>query len=516
MRLLGWRAGVIITVVLTAVFFVIPPDERIHLGLDLQGGIHLVLEVQSEKAVDSKIDRYFGELRDRLDKGDIRTRIFRREGRKVIIGHHRAGDRSRLITMMGAYPDLALQRTEGEPPTFTYAFPEDIAKQTMEQAVAQALETIRNRIDQFGVREPTLQRQGERRIIIQLPGVEDPSRAKALIGKTALLEFKMVDRGADPEEAHKTGAAPEGLQLLYQVTRDTATGEIIRRTPVVVKREAALTGDNLTDARVEIGSRLNEPYVAISFDSVGAQAFERLTGANVGRRLAIILDGVVYSAPTIQERIPGGRAQITGRFTIEEARDLAIALRAGALPAPVEVLEERNVGPSLGADSVRQGVFSIIVGFLLVLSFMVIYYKLSGGVAVLALLLNLLLLMGALGFFEATLTLPGIAGVVLTVGMAVDANVLIFERIREELRLGKTIRSAIDAGYGKAFVTILDANITTLIAALVLLQFGTGPIKGFAITLSIGIIASMFTAIFVTRFVYDFVLSRHDVRSLSI
>ncbi len=516
MKLMGWRAGVIAAVVLTAIFYIVPPGERIHLGLDLQGGIHLVLEVQSEKAVDAKVVRYFGEIKDRLEKDDIRTRIFRRDGWKVIIGLHRAGDRSKLTALMGGYPDMALQSSEGDPPTFTYAFPEDIAKLTKDQAVAQALETIRNRIDQFGVREPTLQRQGERRIIIQLPGVKDPSRAKALIGKTAQLEFKMVDSSVNAAEVQESGDVPEGLQLLYEVTRDKATGEVIRRTPFVVKQEAALTGDNLTDARVEIGSRFNEPYVTISFDSVGAAAFERVTGANIGRRLGIVLDGVIYSAPTIQDRIPGGRAQITGRFTIEEARDLAIALRAGALPAPVEVLEERNVGPSLGADSVRQGMFSIVVGFLLVVVLMAVYYRLSGGVAILALVLNLVLLIGALGFFEATLTLPGIAGIVLTVGMAVDANVLIFERIREELRLGKTIRSAIDAGYAKAFYTILDANVTTLIAALVLLQFGTGPIKGFAITLSIGIIASMFTAIFVTRFVYDFTLSRSDIRSLSI
>ena len=325
----------------------------------------------------------------------------------------------------------------------------------------------------------------------------------------------MVDPQANPAEAEKSGA-PEGLQLLYRIARDKLTGEVVSRTPVVVKKESSLTGDNLTNARVEIGDRFSEPYVTVSFDSVGASAFDRITAANVGRQLAIVLDGVVYSAPVIQERISGGRAQITGGFTMEEARDLAIALRAGALPAPVEVLEERNVGPSLGADSVRQGVVSIIVGFFLVMIFMAVYYRWSGSVAVLALLMNLLLLVGALGFFEATLTLPGIAGVVLTVGMAVDANVLIFERIREELRLGKTVRSAIDAGYGKAFYTILDANVTTLIAALVLLQFGTGPIKGFAITLSIGIIASMFTAIFVTRFVYDLALTRTDIRSLSI
>ncbi len=515
MKALGWRGGVIAIIVAGAVFFMIPPKERINLGLDLQGGIHLVLEVQAEKAVVAKIDRYFGEIKERLETEDIRTREVRRDGRKVFIALHRDGDRTKLLALMGDYPDLALQGTEGTPPTFEFAYPEEVARLTMEQAVAQALETIRNRIDQFGVREPTLQRQGERRIIIQLPGVRDPARAKALIGKTALLEFKMVDQNADPAQAEKSGP-PEGLQLLYRITRDEVTGEVLSRSPVVVKKEAALTGDNLTDARVQIGDRFSEPYVTVSFDSIGTQAFDRLTAANVGRQLAIVLDGVVHSAPVIQERIPGGRAQISGGFTMMEATDLAIALRAGALPAPVEILEERNVGPSLGADSIRQGVISIIVGFFLVMAFMAFYYKLSGAVAVMALLLNLLLLVGALGLFEATLTLPGIAGIVLTVGMAVDANVLIFERIREELRLGKTIRSAIDAGYGKAFVTILDANVTTLIAALVLLQFGTGPIKGFAITLSIGIIASMFTAIFVTRYVYDFALSRSDIRSLSI
>jgi len=515
MKGLGWRAGLIVVVVVVAAYFMIPPKERINLGLDLQGGMHLVLEVEAEKAVTAKIDRYFGEIKDRLVSDDIRTRSIKREGRQVIIGLHRDSDRAKLGVLMGGYSDLALQSSEGDPPVFVYSYPDEVARQTMDQAIDQALETIRNRIDQFGVREPTLQRQGERRILIQLPGIKDPSRAKALIGKTAVLEFKIVDPNADTAQAEKTGA-PEGLELIYQITRDKTTGEIVRRRPVLVKKEASLTGDNLTNARVEIGDRFSEPYVSVSFDSVGAQAFDRITAANVGRQLAIVLDGVAYSTPVIQERIGGGQAQISGSFKMDEARDLAIALRAGALPAPVQVLEERNVGPSLGADSIRQGIVSIIVGFLLVMAFMAIYYKWSGAVAILALLLNLLLLVGALGFFGATLTLPGIAGVVLTVGMAVDANVLIFERIREEIRLGKTIRSAIDAGYAKAFYTILDANVTTLIAALVLLQFGTGPIKGFAITLSIGIIASMFTAIFVTRFVYDFTLSRSDIRSLSI
>ncbi len=516
MRGMGWKAGLVAFVIVVSAFYLIPPEDRINLGLDLQGGIHLVLEVQTEKAVDSKMSRYFTEIRNRLSIDDIRTRTFKRDALKLTVTLHRPGDRGRFLSMMQNYPDLTLEREEGTPPTFVYFLSSQQVERTKEQSIVQALETIRNRIDQFGVREPTLQRQGERRIIIQLPGVEDPSRAKSLIGKTALLEFKMVDNQANVANALERGHAPEGLQLLYQVTRDSQTGEVLERTPLLVKREAALTGDNLTDARVEIGDRFNQSYVAIAFDSVGADAFDRLTAANVGRRLAIVLDGVIYSAPVIQERISQGRAQITGSFTLEEATDLAIALRAGALPAPVEVLEERNVGPSLGADSVRQGLISIIVGFVLVLIFMGVYYKLSGAVAIMALLFNLLILMGALGFFGATLTLPGIAGIVLTVGMAVDANVLIFERIREELRLGKTIRSAIDSGYGKAFLTILDANVTTLIAALVLLQFGTGPIKGFAVTLSIGIVASMFTAIFVTRFVYDFFLFRTDVRSLSI
>ncbi|MBI3128870.1 MAG: protein translocase subunit SecD [Candidatus Tectomicrobia bacterium] len=515
MKGMGWRAAVVAVVIGAAVFFLIPPKERLHLGLDLQGGIHLVLEVQAEKAVEAKVDRYFAEIQSRLTQDDIRTQTLRREGNRVTIGLVRESDRGKLLSLMAGYPDLVLQGTEGAPPTFAYAMPAQQANRIMDQAAAQAIETLRNRVDQFGVREPLLQRQGERRIIVQLPGVQDPARAKALIGKTAQLEFKLVDDSANAAQAQQTGP-PEGTQLLFETRRDPATGQTVRQTPLIVKREALLTGDNLTDARVEIGDRFNQPYVSVAFDSLGAQTFDRVTAANVGKRLAIVLDGVVYSAPVIQERISGGRAQITGSFTIEEARDLAIALRAGALPAPVQVLEERTVGPSLGSDSIRQGIISIVVGFLLTAVFMCFYYRLSGSVAVLALVLNLLIMMGALGFFEATLTLPGIAGIILTVGMAVDANVLIFERIREELRLGKTVRSALDAGYNKAFLTILDSNVTTLVAALVLLQFGTGPIKGFAITLSVGIIVSMFTAIFVTRLIYDFVLSRHDVRSLSI
>jgi preprotein translocase subunit SecD len=267
---------------------------------------------------------------------------------------------------------------------------------------------------------------------------------------------------------------------------------------------------------VSLDYQFNTPYVSLSFDSKGARLFERITEANVHKRLAIVLDGNVYSAPEIQEKIGGGRAQITGRFTMDEARDLAIALRAGALPAPVEILEERTVGPSLGQDSIEQGINSIIVGMILVLVFMVIYYRVSGVIADVAVILNVLLIMGALAAFRATLTLPGIAGIILTIGMSVDANVLIFERIREEIRLGKSPRAAVDGGFGKAMLTILDANVTTLIAALVLFQFGTGPIRGFAVTLSVGIVASLFTAIFVSRLIFDYLLVQLKMRQVSV
>jgi len=272
----------------------------------------------------------------------------------------------------------------------------------------------------------------------------------------------------------------------------------------------------LTNAEVRIDQQFQEPYVSITFDKTGARQFGKITGANVGKRLAIVLDGVVYSAPVIREKISGGRAQITGAFTDEEARDLAIVLRAGSLPAPVDVLENLTVGPSLGADSIRKGIISIIVGGILVVVFMVLYYRLSGFIANAALVLNLVILMGMLAYLDATLTLPGIAGIILTVGMAVDANVLIFQRIKEELRMDKTVRAAVREGYSRAILTIIDANITTLIAALVLFQFGTGPVKGFAVTLSLGLLSSMFTAIFVTRCVFDMILQRREVQRLSI
>jgi preprotein translocase subunit SecD len=370
-------------------------------------------------------------------------------------------------------------------------------------AVRQGLETIRNRVDQFGVAEPSIQQQGENRILVQLPGVQDPDRAKALIGKTALLEFKLVDERTDPETALRTGV-PDGDEILYQRRVDKETRQE-RKIPFVVQKKAYVTGRDVATARVSIDQNTSEPYVSVDFNAAGAKAFADLTDANVGRRLAIVLDGSVHSAPQIRERIPSGRAQITGGFTTPEATDLAIVLRAGALPAPVQVLEERTVGPSLGADSIRKGFVSTVAAALAVVLFMLIYYRLSGLIADVALGLNLLLLLAAMAGFHATLTLPGIAGVVLTIGMAVDTNILIFERIREELRSGKTVRGAINAGFARAFRTVIDTHVTVLVSAAILYQFGTGPVKGFAVSLAIGILASLFTAVFFTRLVFDLI-----------
>ena len=342
-------------------------------------------------------------------------------------------------------------------------------------AVEQALETIRNRVDQFGVAEPDISRQGENKILIQLPGIKDPDRAKDLIGKTALLEFKLVDEDSDLGRA-LAGNVPFGDVLLYQRIEDPKTGSV-RKIPYLIKDKTLMTGDALKDAQVSLGQN-NIPYIGISFHPAGARDFEQVTTENVGKRLAIILDNNVYSAPVIKQPISGGEAVIEGRFSLEEARDLAIVLRAGSLPAPIMILEERTVGPSLGQDSINNGIKATMIGGLLVILAMMAYYRMAGFVANIALTLNMLLLLAALAVLRGTLTLPGIAGIALTLGMAVDANVLIFERIREEMRLGKPPGAALEAGYTRAFLTIMDSNVTTVVAALVLLQFGTGTDQG--------------------------------------
>ncbi|MCD4786799.1 MAG: protein translocase subunit SecD, partial [Desulfobacterales bacterium] len=515
----------VFAVIIAAIVYILPtinqgwwPHKKINLGLDLQGGMHLVLEVDTDKSVESTIERMTYELRSLLKKENIRyVGIDRIEDTKIslkIRGNNNILSFDKLLD--NELEDLRVlsKSTDGEILTIILNLSDDETSHIKKLAAEQALETIRNRIDQFGVNEPDIRRQGEKRILIQLPGIKDTQRAKELIGKTALLEFKLLDETHDLNAALK-GNIPAGSELLYQDNEDSATERVIR-TPYLVKKRTLLTGEYLTDARVQIDSQFNESYISINFDKKGARIFERITEENVKKRLAIVLDNKVYSAPVIQEKITGGEARITGNFTTEEARDLAIVLRAGALPAPVEIIEERTVGPSLGADSIRKGLISMYVGGMLVVLFMVVYYKVSGLIANIALILNIVLIAGGLAAFQATLTLPGIAGIILTIGMAVDANVLIFERIREEMNLGKTQRAAVNAGYSKATLTILDANVTTLIAALVLFQFGTGPIKGFAVTLSLGVLASLFTALILARLVFDYLLINRKIKSLSI
>jgi len=519
------RLVIILVVVIAAIVYCIPtfqpeiwPHRKINLGLDLQGGMHLVLEVNTDKVVENAIERYSQELRDLVRKNQIQSLQIERPGPyKIAVkvqGKENIAKFKELLEKELRDLRLSNRSEDAESYSVSLDLPDKESDHIKKLAVDQALETIRNRIDQFGVSEPDIRRQGDTRILIQLPGIQDTQRAKDLIGRTALLEFKLVDEAHDLNAALQ-GSVPAGSELLYKVDEDPTTKRVTR-TPFLVKKNALLTGASLTDARVALDSQYGEPYVSIEFDKKGARTFERVTGENVGKRLAIVLDNKVYSAPTIQEKIAGGKARITGRFSTDEARDLAIILRAGALPAPVTVLEERTVGPSLGADSIRSGLISILVGGLLVIIFMAVYYKWSGLLADFEVLLDLLLIGAGLAAFGATLTLPGLAGVILTIGMAVDNNVLIYERIREELRLGKTPRGAVDAGFDRATTTIMDANITTLISAVVLFQFGTGPIKGFAVTLSIGVIASMFTAIVVSRLVFNYFLDVRKIKRVSI
>lgn len=526
------RLAITAVVCLVALYFLVPtlvsqipspwnnyfPKDKIHLGLDLQGGMHLILEVDAEKALESMTERLSNDLKETLMDNKIRFRNLQKStGAAFSLELTDSAGKSALEKILREqYPDLEIAQTtpRDNGQLITLKFNDKRAIDLKKITIEHSVETIRNRVDQFGVSEPEIIPEGENRIMVQLPGIKDPERAKNLIGKTALLEFKIVDEDNSLDEALR-GNLPEGSIIAYGAREDKTSGQR-GQVPYLLKNKTLLTGASLETAKVQISDRFGEPHVSIKFNSQGATDFDRITNENVRKRLAIVLDGVVHSAPVIQERISGGQAQITGNFTMEEARDLAIVLRAGALPAPVNILEERTVGPSLGSDSIKQGIMATLIGFILVVIFMVIYYRLSGLVADSVLILNIIVILGILAAFKATLTLPGIAGIVLVIGMAVDANVLIFERIREELRLGKPPRAAVDAGYAKAFSTILDANVTTLIAALFLFAFGTGPVKGFALTLSIGIVVSMFTAVFVTRMIFDYFIWHRNISKISI
>lgn len=510
----GWMKGML-------------PNKGITLGLDLQGGIHMVLEVDEDRAVEIAVDRSITALQDVVAEKKIAVDSVKRTGHdQITIQPQNADAKAAAQKLIDDFP-VFVEKDQGSTNTVVWELREAETKRIKDSAINQALETIRNRIDQFGVAEPIVQRQGLKQIVVQLPGVKDPKRAKDLIKETALLEFKMLDEdihldlpGRVPKDKEAevlqqfAGKLPEGDQILFERMVDKDTG-VEFRIPYVVKKRVMLTGDVLSDARVAIG-QFNDPYVSITFDAKGGQEFERITGENVKKRMAVVLDNTIYSAPVIQERISGGRAQITGTFTTQEANDLAIVLRAGALPAPLKIVQDLTVGPSLGQDSIDKGIRATLIAGAMVVIFMIVYYRLSGLIADFALVLNLVCLMGALSALTATLTLPGIAGIVLTIGMGVDSNVLIFERIREELRGGKAPRSAIDAGYDKALLTIIDSHVTTLITGVALFLFGTGPIKGFAVTLCLGIAINLFTALVGTKVIFDLLYHRQKVEALSI
>ena len=511
------RIGLVVVVLVLSLWYLYPPKQRINLGLDLQGGIHLVLGVDTSKALQNQTDRAAEDFKAALERKGIGVkRVAREEERSFAVELASPASWNDALTVAAQFETFERRQNDQAAGKFTLTMLDREANQQRDLAARGAVEKIRNRVDKFGVAEPTITRQGEDRILIQLPGVQDPDRAKSLIGQTGLLEFKLLDERTPVEEA-LAGRVPDGSEVLYQrrVNPDTKAEQKI---PHVVFKRTLLSGSELTDASVQADP--NSPgnwQVAINFSAAGAQRFGEITEANTGRHLAIILDGTLYSAPRINERIPGGRAVITGQFTVEQARDLAIVLREGALPAAVSILEERSVGPSLGADSIRQGMLAIAASAVIVFLFMVVYYRLSGLIADVALVLNVVILLACMAAFGATLTLPGIAGIALTIGMAVDTNILIFERIREELRNGKQPRSAIDAGFARAFRTIVDTHVTVLVTAAILYNFGTGPVKGFAVSLFVGLSASLFTAVFFTRLLFDLLyLGRRKIVTVSI
>jgi preprotein translocase subunit SecD len=513
----------ILGVIIAAIVFLLPtftnnwPHKKINLGLDLQGGMHLVLEVQNIKAVEAELERTADELKKELRRAGItHLGISRQENNTILVKLQDQEAKKafeKIISKEFSNLKAGTSSSMDDGIGFHLKLPDDETQMILKMATEQALETIRNRIDEFGVSEPDIRIQGDNRILLQLPGINDPDRAKDLIGKTAQLTFQLVDEDVRIDAA-LNGTVPVGSMILYENKTDPATGNVAK-IPHVIKKQVLLDGSLLVDARVEF-DQFQQPQVGIEFNRKGAHIFDRITGENIKKRLAIVLDSTVYSAPVIQDRIAGGKAVITGNFSMDEAKDLAIALRAGSLPAPVTIIEERTVGPTLGADSIRMGMISMLVGGVLILLFMVVYYKGAGLIANLALIMNIILIGGGLAAFQATLTLPGIAGIILTIGMAVDANVIIFERIREELRWGKTPLAAVHAGFDRAALTILDANVTTLIAAIVLFQFGTGPVKGFAVTLGLGIVASLFTALILSKSIFDLVLQKKTASTLSI
>ncbi|MDR3631227.1 MAG: protein translocase subunit SecD [Desulfocapsaceae bacterium] len=511
----------------------------LHLGLDLQGGMHLVLKVDLDKAAQNSLELAANDLKERLAEESITIVQTRSEqAGTLVFSLPNASTADKINSIVKDDPDLkaTIETKEGSFPRIFLTLSKSKIDYIKTNAVNQSLEILRNRIDQFGVAEPIIIRQGDDEIVIQLPGIKDSKRAMKLLGDTAQLEFKMVadadginlpeliknavgsGKWHEGEDTRKLNRAlenqlPKDTTIYFEKDVDKVTKkETIH--PLLLQNKVLMTGDMVKDAQVRIGGTFNEPYVSLDLTSKGARVFGSITEKNVGKRMAIVLDDNVRSAPVIREKILGGSAQISGSFSHEEATDLAIVLRVGALPAPVDIIQNLTVGASLGQDSIQKGVLSGILGFILVVGFMVFYYRLSGLIANTAMILNILFLFTGLAILSATLTMPGIAGIVLSIGMAVDSNVLIFERMRDENALGKSIKSSVDGGFSKAFLTIIDAHVTTLVTALALFLFGTGPVKGFAVTLSLGIIFNLFTSINYSHWIFDTLNSYKIIKKL--
>ncbi|MCZ4306420.1 protein translocase subunit SecD [Zoogloeaceae bacterium G21618-S1] len=484
-----------------------------YLGLDLRGGVHFLLEVDMDGALVKRMDATAGDLRTLLRDKDVRHSGIRRISNAVEIRFRDADVREagRKAILASTADLLLVDRDEDGQASLTATLTPQAAKTLQEFAIKQNITTLHNRINELGVAEPVIQQQGANRIVVQLPGVQDVAKAKDILGRTATLEVRMVDDTAGRLEEAEAGRVPFGTELY------TERGG----SPLLVKKQVVLTGERLTDAQPGFDGQTHEPAVHLTLDSAGARIFRDVTRENINKRMAILLiekgKGEVITAPVIRGEIAGGRVQISGRMSTQEATDVALLLRAGSLAAPMEIIEERTVGPSLGAENIEKGFNSTLWGFVAIAVFMIAYYMLFGLVSVLALSANLLLLVALLSLLQATLTLPGIAAIALTLGMAIDANVLINERIREELRNGSTPQAAITAGYDRAFDTILDSNVTTLIAGIALLVFGSGPVRGFAVVHCLGIMTSMFSAILVSRAMVNLIYGRRrKVAALSI
>ena len=513
---LQWKLGLILAVIALAIFGFYPPQEKVNLGLDLKGGVHLVLRVQTDDALKLETETTVERLRDALTRASVQTTKLEATSGTQFVAEGIQNDAGFRQAAVDA--DAVFNRASGAG-TYTYTMKPNIANQLREEAVNQALQTIERRVNELGVAEPIVARQGgQDQILVQLPGVSDVQRAKELIRSTALLELKIVEQGPFPSEQAAREAYNNALPPDFQIVPGEADGAGAGGTPsgvfYVVRRTSVVTGRDLRNARPSLDEN-NLPAVSFSFNQEGARKFGVATEQNIGRQLAIILDGRVRTAPVIQSRITD-EGRISGAFTQQEVQDQSMMLRSGALPASLTYLEERTVGPSLGADSIRSGVLASVGGLTLVVLFMVFYYRLTGLNAIISIVVNLLILLGMMAYLGFTMTLPGIAGFILTIGMGVDSNVLIFERIKEELGLGRSPKASITAGFDRVWWTIVDTHVASLISCALLFQFGTGPIRGFATTLFIGLVSNVFTAVFVSRTVFELVLGRRQAQTLSI